>query len=198
VGRRILLVLAVLLAACGSRRRLQDGDIVFQTSQSAQSAAIQHATHSPYSHVGMVFLQNGHPFVLEAEGQVKFTPLREWIARGEGHRYVAKRLRDPRLLGDPKKIDALRKAAYAYEGKPYDPYFAWSDDRIYCSELVWKIYYEGLGLELGELAPLSSFDLSDGIVADKLHERYGANVPLDERVISPAAIFDSPLLADVK
>jgi len=194
-----LLAAAALLLSCGSHRsRLQDGDIVFQTSLSAQSEAIQHATHSPYSHVGMVLLQNGHPFVFEAEGQVRFTPLQEWIARGQAHRYAAKRLRDPRLLSDPTKLDALRKAALSYAGKPYDPYFDWSDDRMYCSELVWKVFHEGLGVELGDLQPLSSFDLSDELVAGKLAQRYGSKVPMDEKVISPSAIFNSPLLADVR
>ena len=37
------------------------------------------------------------------------------------------------------------------EGKHYDFWFEWSDERIYCSELVWKIYRRGLGIELGEL-----------------------------------------------
>jgi hypothetical protein len=31
-----------------------------------------------------------------------------------------------------------------------------------------------------------------------MRERYGEQVPLDERVISPAAMFDSPLLVQVR
>lgn len=34
---------------------LRNGDLIFQTSKSAQSQAIQAATHSPYSHCGIVF-----------------------------------------------------------------------------------------------------------------------------------------------
>ena len=70
-------------------------------------------------------------------------------------------------------------------------YFGWSDDRIYCSELVWKIYKEALGIELGKLQQLKEFDLSHPIVQKKLKERYGNNIPYDEKVISPAAIFES-------
>jgi Permuted papain-like amidase enzyme, YaeF/YiiX, C92 family len=83
-------------------------------------------------------------------------------------------------------------------GRPYDLYFEWSDDRIYCSELVWKAYERGLGIRLGELARLGSFDLSNGSVKAKMAERFGDRVPLDERVISPSAVFDSPLLETVK
>ena len=32
--------------------------------------------------------------------------------------------------------------------KDYDLYFEWSDDKIYCSELVWKIYKNGADIEL--------------------------------------------------
>ena len=34
---------------------IKEGDIIFQTSTSSQSKAIQLATHSKYSHVGIIF-----------------------------------------------------------------------------------------------------------------------------------------------
>ena len=37
---------------------LQTGDIIFQTSNSNQSKAIQLATHSKYSHVGILYKKN--------------------------------------------------------------------------------------------------------------------------------------------
>ncbi len=197
-----LLALAAVLFLCSCNRpaaiALHDGDIVFQTSRSTQSLAIQSATHSPYSHMGLVLMRNGEPYVLEAAGSVQFTLFTEWVQRGEGSRYVAKRLRDTALLHDSAKLSALKQAAMALTGQPYDPYFEWSDDRVYCSELVWKAYERGLGIQLGELAPLSTFDLSSQVVKAKLAERYGSNVPWDGRVISPAAIFASPLLEEVR
>lgn len=39
--------------------QLRDGDLIFHTSQSAQSQAIQLATHSPYSHCGIVYKNAG-------------------------------------------------------------------------------------------------------------------------------------------
>jgi len=148
--------------------------------------------------MGLVLMRDGKPFVLEAVARVQITPFPEWVRQGEGGRYVAKRLRDGTLLSDPAKLSALRRAAQAFAGRPYDPYFEWSDERLYCSELVWKAYDRGLGVHLGALAPLSSFDLSSRLVKGKLTERYGEKVPLDERVISPAAIFASPLLDEAR
>jgi hypothetical protein len=67
-----LLVFAVFgllyLLGCSNSlaEQLRDGDIIFQTSRSEQSIAIQKATRSPYSHMGIVFLKNGSPYVYEA------------------------------------------------------------------------------------------------------------------------------------
>jgi hypothetical protein len=188
-------LLAWILAAAANAADLRDGDIIFHTSRSAQSLAIQRATHSPYSHVGVIFLRDGKPYVFEAISTVQYTPLARWIARGEGGRHVVKRLKRPLTEAD---IVKLRKAARAFEGKPYDLYFEWSDQRIYCSELVWKIYERALGVKPGQLQKLREFDLTDAAVRAKMRERYGTKVPLEEPVISPGAQFDSPLLETVK
>jgi uncharacterized protein YycO len=185
------LLLLLLLAGLGPARAaepLRDGDIIFHTSRSAQSLAIQRATGSPYSHVGLVFHRDGKPHVLEAIATVRYTPLSQWAARGTGGKFVVKRLKAPLSVAQAKE---LRTAAERHAGKPYDLYFEWSDARIYCSELVWKAYHEALGVELGARQKLREFDLSDPVVKTKMRERYGKNVPMNEPVISPAALFDS-------
>jgi len=174
---------------------LRDGDIIFHTSRSAQSVAIQRASHSPYSHVGVIFMRDGKPCVFEAISTVQYTPLAKWAQRGEGGRYVVKRLKRP--LTDVQTAK-LRAAARAFEGKTYDLYFEWSDQRIYCSELVWKLYQRALDMKLGDLQKLREFDLTDAAVRAKMRERYGTQVPLDEPVISPGSQFDSPLLETVE
>ena len=190
-------LLILLLAGCGSSRaepRLRDGDIIFQTSRSSQSLLIQRATRSPYSHMGMVVYRDGQPFVFEASATVRLTPLQEWIDRGEGGRYVVKRLRESAGRLTPETIEKARALIRKFQGKSYDLTFEWSDKRMYCSELVWKIYERVLGVRIGELQKLRQFDLTDSAVRAKLRERYGTAVPLDEPVISPAAMFDSPVL----
>lgn len=190
--RCLLLVLALPLLPIGghaSARQLRDGDLIFHTSRSSQSVAIQKATHSQYSHVGMIFFRHGAPYVYEAISTVQYTPLQTWIARGDGGRYVVKRLRNADTILTPKAVAKLLQVANTLEGKPYDLTFEWSDARIYCSELVWKIYERGLGLRIGKLQQLSEFDLSDPVVKAKMQERYGAAVPLEETVISPGEMF---------
>ncbi len=180
-----------------SAQPLRDGDIIFQSSPSSQSRAVELATRSPYSHMGMVFLLHGRAYVYEAAERVKFTPLDQWIARGVQGRYVVMRLRDAERLLTPLAQRRLLAVARQYEGRPYDLYFEWSDRRIYCSELVWKIYRRALGLSIGQTQRLREFDLAPPAVRLKLRERYGDRVPLDEVVISPAAVYASPLLVKI-
>jgi hypothetical protein len=117
-----------------------------------------------------------------------------WIARGDGGRYVVKRLKGG--LNAVQKA-ALRAAASPYDGKPYDLTFEWSDSRIYCSELVWKMYKRALGIEVGALQKLKEFDLSSKAVKAKMQERYGNKTPLKETVISPASMFGAKSLETV-
>lgn len=186
----------LLIAGAGANaaEELRDGDLIFHTSRSAQSEAIQRATHSPYSHVGVIFHRGGKPFVFEAIATVRYTPLAQWVARGTGGRYVVRRVQGGLT---PAQATKLRAAAGKYAGKAYDLYFEWSDERIYCSELVWKMYRDALGIELGERQKLRDFDLSDPLVRAKMRERYGKNVPMNEPVISPGAQFASPRLRTV-
>jgi len=186
----LIVTFSALLASGDSLAdQLRDGDIIFHTSSSAQSIAIQKATHSKYSHMGIVFIRNGNPYVYEAIKTVQYTSLKKWVARGDGGHYVIKRLRDADRVLTPEAVAKLRQVAAKFQGKPYDLTFEWSDSRIYCSELVWKIYDRGLGLPVGRLQKLSDFDLSDPIVKSKMKERYGKAIPMDETVISPGEMF---------
>lgn len=176
---------------------LRDGDIIFQTSRSGQSKAIQQATKSKYSHCGIIYKRGKEFFVYEAVQPVKLTPLDKWIARGESGHYVIKRLKEVDRILTVETLQRMKKIGEKFQGKNYDLTFEWSDDRIYCSELVWKIYKEATGLDVGKLQHLRDFDLSGEAVQKKMKERYGDKIPMDETVISPVAIFDSELLMTV-
>jgi len=74
-------------------------------------------------------------------------------------------------------------------------YFEWNDDRIYFSELVWKIFKNVI--EIGKLNNLKNFDFSNPEVRKIIAKRYGNDVPLNEEVISPESMFNSKLLKTV-
>lgn len=182
---------------CLKDSSFQNGDIIFHTSTSSQSKAIQVATNSEYSHMGVIYEQDNQLFVYEAVQPVKLTPLKDWISRGENKHYVVKRLKKHSDYLTPEGLAKMKQIGEKYMGKSYDLYFEWSDEKIYCSELVWKIYNEAFGLEIGKLEQLGDFKLDSDIVKVKLSERYGDNIPMEEHVISPAAMFNSKLLFTV-
>lgn len=195
-----IIISLIVLISCQSKHgfdRFQNGDIIFQTSKSGQSKAIQIATGSKYSHMGIIYKQGDNFFVYEAVQPVKLTPLNDWINRGENSHYVVKRIKNADKLLTNDNLTKMKQIGEKYAGKDYDLYFEWSDSRIYCSELVWKIYKEALGLELGKLEKLSDFNLTDNAVKLKLKERYGDEIPKDELVISPASMFESDKLITV-
>lgn len=180
---------------------LQDGDLIFQTSLSSQSKAIQLATKSTYSHCGILYKDakdSTRFYVFEAVQPVKQTPLEEWIARGKEGKYVIKRLKNADQILTPSVLSAMKQIRETFNGKDYDLTFEWSDDKLYCSELIWKIYQRATGLEIGKPQKLSEFDLTNEIVKKKMKERYHDKIPMEETVISPAAIFNSSLLVTVK
>ncbi len=177
--------------------KFQDGDIIFHISTSAQSKALQLATHSKYSHMGIIYQKKNQYYVYEAIQPVQLTKLSQWIQRGQSGHFVVKRLKNAEKHITPETIKKIKAAGQKYIGKNYDLYFEWSDDKIYCSELVWKIYKNALKLELAQLKTIQEFDLSHPIVKAKMKERYGDQVPLNEPVVSPGQIFQSHLLKTV-
>ena len=177
---------------------IKDGDLIFHTSLSRQSKAIQLATKSKYSHCGIIYKMNGQYYVFEAVQPVKTTPLDKWIARGKNGHYVIKRLKNSDKILTAEVLEKMKYEGEKFKGKDYDLTFEWSDDKIYCSELIWKIYQRATGIEIGKLEKLSDFDLTSEVVREKMKERYGNKIPMNEIVISPSEIFNSELLVTVK
>ncbi|HGM5489710.1 TPA: YiiX family permuted papain-like enzyme [Serratia fonticola] len=190
-------LMTVLVSQARELPAVQEGDIIFQTSRSVQSLAIQQATGSRYSHMGIILLRNGKPYVFEASATVKYTPLATWIDRGEKKHFVVKRLNNAQHIMTPSAQLKIHQQAKHFAGKSYDAQFSWSDDSLYCSELVWKMYDRALGVKIGKLQQVREFNLGSPAVKQKLRERYGTQIPWDESVISPKAMFESPLLITV-
>lgn len=91
----------------------------------------------------------------------------------------------------------MKDYSQQFDGKEYDSYFEWTDNKIYCSELIWKIYKNAAGIELSKLRELKDFNLTDVRVQKILKERYGNEIPLQEKVVAPSDLSDSSLLKTV-
>lgn len=177
--------------------QLRDGDIVFQQTGGEQGHAIQLATNSPWTHVGILFREDGRLMVYEAVGPVRTIPFDEWTVQGDDGTWVAKRWTGTDDRDGAELRTALKGAGERFRSLPYDLGFRWSDERIYCSELVWKMYAEGPGVHLCEPRPMREHALASPTVQKVMKDRYGAAPPLDELMISPGALFECPSLRTV-
>lgn len=176
--------------------KFQEGDIILQTSESKQCEAVRVATDSKFSHCGIVFYKNNKLYVLEAVQPVKMTPIKSWIQHGKDGKYLVRRLKDNSVI----KQESVKNKMLAYGqkqlNKDYDLYFEWSDNKMYCSELVWKIYKE-VGIEISSLRKLKSFKLENPKVKTILAQRYGNKIPYNENVIAPSQLAESDKLITV-
>ncbi len=190
-----------LLFSCGNSKttltEFQNGDIIFQTSESEQCEAVRIATNSKFSHCGIIFIEKGKTYVYEAVQPVKITPIEDWITHGKNSKYVVKRLKNSEVKLTVAQLDVMKKYGSNMLNKNYDIYFGWSDSEIYCSELVWKIYKNGANIELCKTKELKEFNLNNPIVQRIMYQRYGSQIPLHEKVVAPSQLHDSELLETV-
>lgn len=175
---------------------LREGDIVFQSTGGRQAAAIELATHSRFSHVGIVLKKDGKLMVFEGVQPVGFAPVSHWAAQGKEGRYTVMRLKDQKKL-TAVLLEKMRAQALKYNGRDYDSYFEWSDDKLYCSEVVWKLY-DKAGVRLCHTRSFSDYDFTHPLVKQELQERFGAAIPVDEKIVAPEDIYRSALLEEVR
>jgi uncharacterized protein YycO len=198
-----LIAIAIFLASCSTvvqppAAGLQNGDIIFHTSNSGQSKVIQLATGSEFSHCGIIYKEEQKTYVIEAVQPVKKTPFEEFVKRGENNIYVVKRLKNADSILSASVLRDMKKEAQKMIGKNYDSEFGWTDNQIYCSELVWKVYQRAAGIELVKLKKLRDYDFSNREVQSTLNKRYNNGIPWEDPMISPGDIFESPHLITVE
>lgn len=203
--KKILIVIGILLVAAAIPFRswlveplsaqdepitdVREGDVIFQTSQSRQSPLIQIGTRSHITHCGIVVIKDGKPYVLETLKTLVLTPLDKFIARGKDGKYWLKR-------SDRENI----KIKYAhYLGKPYDSAFSFDNNIYYCSELVYDIYKNQLGIELCEPRQVQDYLI---LCTDKLpiieKEMARRGITAEQYAIAPVDIFESKYLNSVR
>jgi cell wall-associated NlpC family hydrolase len=184
--------------AANAAAALRSGDLIFQESSSPQSEMVAALTSSRWTHLGVVLVEPKGVRVLEAASPVKLTPLAEWIARGRGGRYVVKRVHDADQRLTPNVEKSMRALGAKWLGLPYDLRFRWDDDALYCSELVYKLYARGAGIELGRIQRAGDMNLDDERVERAIQARFGnARLDRNEPVVTPDSIFNDEQLEEV-
>lgn len=163
----------------------QDGDIIFHKSQSSQSSAIAEATGSSWSHVGIIVKNGNDTFVAEAIQPVTITSLRGFIARGKNSEFKVYRFKHYNNKTMKLKLYSTLRTYY---GKNYDIYFEFGNDRIYCSELVYKVFKAVTGQEVGRPQKMKELNLSGPHVQKLIQDRLtdiGKQLDPNELIITP-------------
>ena len=165
--------------------KFREGDIIFQRSSGELADKIAAITKSELTHCGIVVIENEKVMVLEAGDTVSLKPVKEWVKRGEGKKFLLMRAKNIK----PGQVTAIIEESRKYYDKPYDFKYSWDDDFIYCSELVYKCYKRGSGIELCPFIALKDLDY-------KGHEEYikklmNGKLPLDLEMITPVGISRS-------
>ena len=182
------MVTETFTAQTGAVKNVKEGDVIFQTSQSEQSPLIQIGTRSMITHCGIVVMKGGKPYVLETQRTIVLTPFDKFIARGVDSKYWLKR-------SNKENIKIKYKS---YLGKPYDLAFRFDNDKYYCSELIYDIYKNQLGIELCKPKKVSDYLI---LWTDKLPKIEMAmkkrGITKEQYAVAPVDIFNSEHLNDV-
>jgi hypothetical protein len=186
------LLLAPLLLGCGGRRAqkprgdFREGDVLFQHFDTQLCDMIRDVTESQLTHCGLVVFRDGKPFVLEAKSPaVSYVPLDRWFTQGWKGYYAHYR---PKGVSR-RRIREVVKAAGALVGKTYDLQYQLSDEKIYCSELVYKGFLRGAKMEIGRPQKL-------GDLKWQTHEGFirllaGGGLPLERMIVTPVSVASS-------
>ncbi len=178
---------------------LKNGDIVFvSNSNFEEGKAIQAVSKSPLTHCGILFKEDDKWYVYEAVQPIKKTPLKDFHKTDGSETYLVRRLKHDDIVLTKDVTDKLHKYLKSNEGKDYDHLFGWGNDKMYCSELVWKAYYEAARVKVGQIKMVGDYDLSDPVVKKQVELRYGKAVPVTEPTITPGGVYESKLLKTVK
>jgi hypothetical protein len=177
-----------LTAQTGAVGEVREGDIIFQTSLSEQSPLIQIGTRSKISHCGIIVMRGGKPYVLEALRTLVLTPMNKFIARGEDGKYWIKR----------SKKENIKIKYGKYLGKRYDLAFKFDNDRYYCSELVYDIYKNQLGIELAAPKQVKDYLILFTDRHPKIKRAMKSRgISKEQYAIAPVDVFNSNYLDSV-
>lgn len=192
----ILLLCVSFVNATEKTYHPQLGDIVFQSLPNPWGKdlvdMIEGATDSPYSHCGMVIIEDGKWQVIEAIGPVQIVPLDVWQARGRGRKIWAYRPAEKFRNSIPIMVKEMKKDL----GKPYDIRYRLDSENIYCSELLYRGWKGVTGKPLGRLVKLHELNWQPYrkiIVAIEGSEE----IPLHREIITPSDLAQASELTQV-
>jgi hypothetical protein len=193
------------------RRVLREGDIVFRLGDArglrglfALSRFIAGATGSPFSHTGIIAIEEGSPVVYDSSSEgVRRMPFEVWMLECVGAMGV-KRLKTEHRGRIPGVISYCRTA---YEQEvPFDFEFRLDDTALYCLEMTEKAFRSrGLALsepvQIGDWEHLTRYPIMAMMMPYATRRAVGRPITLEQPVYVPGndhqGMWASPALETV-
>ena len=183
------IVVEMVTATDGPIENVREGDVIFQTSLSQQSPLIKKGTRSTITHCGVVVMKGGKPYVLETQKTLVLTLLGKFIARGKGGKYWHKR----------PEIEDIKIEYSHYLGMPYDLAFRFDNGKFYCSELIYDIYLNQLGIELCKPKQIEDYLILGLHRLPKLKRAMKERgIDMEQYAVAPVDVFKSKKLKFVR
>ena len=183
------MLVEVMTARKATVEDVREGDVIFQTSLSQQSPLIKMGTRSTITHCGVVVMKGGKPYVLETQKTLVLTPLNKFIARGKDGKYWHKR----------SKLDNIKIKYSSYLGKPYDLAFKFDNGKFYCSELIYDVYLNQLGVELCKPKTIDDYLILGTHRIPKIKRAMKKRgISMEQYAVAPVDVFNSKELKFVK
>jgi len=141
-----------------SPQALRPGDVLLQPLNCWACTLIEEEEKTRFSHIGVVIATTPEVRVAEAYGKVRAVSLSSFDSKTErGQTILVLRFRNlalqKRLLDESSRLKALYQSDF--DGAEYDSAFRWNNfdasgrERLYCSELVTKLFQAFAGVEIG-------------------------------------------------
>ena len=167
--------------------QFQCGDIIFIALRTHAGWYICKTTGSPVSHVGIIDKNEaGETRVLHAGTTVEEISLSAFLKYGNGKIAV---VRYP--FANKNDRESFINTARSFLGVPYDMKYRIDNEEIYCSELIYRAFLEGL-----ELVPTPLKEMDYKSAGDKVWQFwvrfFKGDVPQGELGIGPGAILSDP------
>ena len=199
IWRNALLLLVVAGAAIPHSRHeseafpvithtFRNGDLIFRKGTGIFSDFFTKAgdRETPYSHVGLAFVDNGKVLVihteaseLTGEGFAKIDRIEEFLDKRNSSQAAVYRLKNESRSYGENAVEAAIE--YVNQKTPFDVKFdLTTENALYCTELAYRAYKKA-GLDITDKLDTISFRLADG------HQ-------YQREVVSIRSILDSQLL----
>jgi len=144
--------------------KFRPGDLIFRRGKSfASQAVLLTDQNSCYSHVGIICLVKGRPFVIHSvpyeqgngNGEMKCEKLESFLCFEKASRAAVYRVHGMSDTGLTKAVQWAKKA-FDVRVKFDEEYNLLSDDKLYCTELIWKSFRAaGIDLVKGQFDDLN-------------------------------------------